>query len=314
MEICPVFIEQMPKIVDMRRYQVMEQSDFPDSMQAAITSLESRGHPFPGTQASRLDWTDGLNVPLIKDAKEAEILLWVGCGGALLERNQKVMRATGKLLHAAGVKFAILGREEKCCGDPARRMGNEFQFESLAKDNVATLNKYEVKKIVTTCPHCFNTLKNEYPHHGGNFEVRHHTEFFAGLVRQGRLRFSAASDKKIAFHDPCYLGRHNGIYDEPRALVRISSRVAPIELQRTRSTSFCCGGGGGMSFVEEPPAQRVNQERAREILATDADVVAVSCPFCLTMMEDGINARKGDREVRVKDVSELLAEALQPHP
>jgi len=313
MEVCPVFIEQMPKIVDMRRYQVMEQSDFPDSMQAAIMSLESRGHPFPGTQASRLDWTDGLNVDLIKDGKQPDILLWVGCGGALLERNQKVMRATAKLLQAAGVKFAILGREEKCCGDPARRIGNEFQFESLAKDNIATFNKYKVKEIITTCPHCFNTLKNEYPYQGGNFEVRHHTEFFADLVRQGRLKLSAESDKKIAFHDPCYLGRHNGIYDEPRSLVRISSRVAPVELQRNRSNSFCCGGGGGMSFVEEPPAQRVNQERAREILATDADVVAVGCPFCLTMMEDGINARKGDREMRVKDVAELLAEALQPH-
>jgi Fe-S oxidoreductase len=311
-EICPVFIEQMPKIVDMRRYQVMEQSDFPDSMQAAITSLESRSHPFPGTQASRLDWTDGLDVALIKDS-QPEILLWVGCSGALLERNQKVTRATAKLLQAAGVKFAILGREEKCCGDPARRIGNEFQFESLAKDNIATLNNYAVKKIITTCPHCFNTLKNEYPYRGGSFEVRHHTEFFADLVRQGRLKLSAESDKKIAFHDPCYLGRHNGIYDEPRSLVRMSSRVAPVELQRTRSTSFCCGGGGGMSFVEEPPAQRVNQERAREILATGADVVAVGCPFCLTMMEDGINARKGDREVRVKDVSELLAEALQSH-
>jgi len=311
-EVCPVFIEQMPKIVDMRRYQVMEQSDFPVSMQAALTSLESRSHPFPGTQASRLDWTDGLNVALIKDS-QPEILLWVGCGGALLERNQKVMRATTKLLQAAGVKFAILGREEKCCGDPARRIGNEFQFESLAKDNIAILNNYAVKKIVTTCPHCFNTLKNEYPYRGGNFEVRHHTEFFADLVRQGKLKLSAESDKKIAFHDPCYLGRHNGIYDEPRSLVRMSSRVAPVELQRTRSTSFCCGGGGGMSFAEEPPAQRVNQERAREILATGADVVAVGCPFCLTMMEDGIDARKGDREVRVKDVSELLAEALQPH-
>jgi Fe-S oxidoreductase/nitrate reductase gamma subunit len=314
MEICPVFIEQMPKIVDMRRYQVMEQSDFPDSMQAAVMSLESRSHPFPGTQASRLDWTDGLNVALIKDSKQAEILLWVGCSGALLERNQKVMRATAKLLQAADVKFAILGREEKCCGDPARRIGNEFQFETLAKDNVATLNKYEVKKIVTTCPHCFNTLKNEYPHQGGNFEVLHHTELFADLVRQGRLKFSAESDKQIAFHDPCYLGRHNGIYDEPRSLVRMSSRAPSVELERNRSTSFCCGGGGGMSFVEEPPAQRVNQERAREILATKADVVAVGCPFCLTMMEDGINARKGDREVRVKDVAELLAEALPPQP
>jgi Fe-S oxidoreductase len=309
-DICPVLIEQMPKIVDMRRYQVMEQSDFPDSMQAAITSLESRSHPFPGTQASRLDWADGLGVAQLKDCKTCEVLLWVGCAGALLERNQKVMRATARVLQAAGVNFAILGREEKCCGDPARRIGNEFQFEAFAKDNIAMFGKYGVAKIVTTCPHCFNTLKNEYPHFEGNFEVRHHTEFIADLVMQGKLQLSASSDKKVVFHDPCYLGRHNGIYDAPRNLLRAASRTTSLELERNRASSFCCGGGGGMSFVEEPPTQRVNQERAREVLDTQAEVAAVACPFCLTMMEDGINALKGERELRVKDIAELLAEAL----
>ena len=312
MEACPVFIEQMPKIVDMRRHLVMEEADFPDSMQEAISSLEKRGHPFSGTQATRVDWAEGLNVKHVNDAKDAEVLLWVGCGGALVERNQKVTRATAQLLAQAGVNFAIMGREEKCSGDPARRIGNEFLFEMLAKENVAKLNKYGVKKVVTACPHCFNTFRHEYPQHGGRFEVYHHSEYLAKLVSDGRLKPQTESDRTITFHDPCYLGRQNGVYDAPRTLVTISSRRTPVELERSREKSFCCGGGGGMSFVEEPPDQRVNQERAREILETGADTVAVGCPFCMTMLEDGINARKGSRDVRVMDVSELLWEASQP--
>ena len=312
METCPVFIEQMPKIVDLRRHLVMEEADFPDSMQEAISSLEKRGHPFSGTQATRVDWAEGLNVKHVNDAKDAEVLLWVGCGGALVERNQKVTRATAQLLAQAGVNFAILGREEKCSGDPARRIGNEFLFEMLAKENVAKLNKYDVKKVITACPHCFNTFRHEYPQYGGRFEVYHHSEYLAKLVSDGRLKPQTESDRTITFHDPCYLGRQNGVYDAPRTLVTISSRQAPVELERSREKSFCCGGGGGMSFVEEPPDQRVNQERAREILETGADTVAVGCPFCMTMLEDGINARKGSRDIRVRDVSELLWEASQP--
>ena len=312
MEACPVFIEQMPKIVDMRRHLVMEEADFPDSMREAISSLEKRGHPFSGTQATRVDWAEGLNVKHLNDAKDAEVLLWVGCGGALVERNQKVTRATAQLLAQAGVNFAIMGRDEKCTGDPARRIGNEFLFELLAKENVARLNQYDVKKVITACPHCFNTFRNEYPRYGGHFAVYHHSEYLAELVSEGKLKPLAESERKITFHDPCYLGRQNGVYDAPRALVKISSRQAPVELARSREKSFCCGGGGGMSFVEEPADQRVNQERAREILATGADTVAVGCPFCMTMMEDGINARKGSRDVSVMDVSELLWEASKP--
>jgi Fe-S oxidoreductase len=311
-EACPVFIEQMPKIVDMRRFLVMEEAQFPESMQEAITSLESRGHPFRGTQATRLDWTEGLNVRQISDAKDAEVLLWVGCSGALVERNQKITRATAQLLEKAGVKFAILGREEKCCGDPARRIGNEFLFETLAKENVEILNKYEVKKVVTACPHCFNTIKHEYARHGGKYQVYHHSEFIARLVAEGRLKPQTGLGKRVVFHDPCYLGRHNGVFDAPRHLVQISTGGALLEMVRKRASSFCCGGGGGMSFVEEPPGQRVNQERAREALATGADVLAVACPFCMTMMEDGINARKGERDVRVMDISEVLLQAVQP--
>jgi Fe-S oxidoreductase len=278
-------------------------------MADAVTSLESRGHPFKGAQDGRMDWADGLNVKTLADAateaREADVLLWVGCGGALLERNQKVVRATAQLLEKAGVKFAVLGREEKCTGDPARRIGNEFLFEMLAKENVETLNGYAVKTIVTSCPHCFNTFRNEYPHFGGSYEVFHHSEYLARLVSEGKLQPAAVSDKTVTFHDPCYLGRHNGVFDAPRQLVQISSRNV-VEMERNRAQGFCCGGGGGMSFVDEPKDQRVNQVRAQEAVDTGADVVAVGCPFCMTMLEDGVKARKGERDVQVMDVAELL--------
>lgn len=312
MEACPVFIEQMPKIVDMRRYLVMEEANFPASLQQAIMSLEKRGHPFSGSNATRLDWAEGLGVKQVSETKDAEVLLWVGCGGALVERNQKVTRATALLLEQAGVKFAIMGREERCSGDPARRIGHEFLFETLAKENVANLNKYAVKRVITSCPHCFNTFKNEYPQYGGLFEVYHHSEFLAKLVDEGKLKPLLQLKEKITFHDPCYLGRQNGVYDAPRQLVQISAAGKAIEMERSRAKSFCCGGGGGMSFIDEPASQRVNQERAREAIETGADVVAVGCPFCLTMLEDGINAGKGERDVRVMDVAELLWEAAKP--
>jgi len=214
------------------------------------------------------------------------------------------------LLEKAGVKFAVLGREEKCTGDPARRIGNEFLFEMMAKDNVETLNGYGVKKIVTSCPHCFNTFRNEYPQFGGDYEVYHHSEFLAELVSEGRIKTTAQNDKTVTYHDPCYLGRHNGVFDAPRRLVRISSRSV-VEMKQNRAQGFCCGGGGGMSFVEEPKDKRVNQERARQALETGADVVAVGCPFCMTMMEDGVNAKRGDRDVKVMDVAELLWQSVK---
>jgi Fe-S oxidoreductase len=310
-ETCPVYIEQMPKIVDMRRFLVMEEADFPDTMQDAITSMESRGHPFKGTQATRVDWTEGLDVKTINEAREAEVILWVGCGGALIERNQKVTRAIAQLLMQAEVNFAILGREEKCTGDPARRIGNEFLFEMLAKENTEKLNGYGVKKIITSCPHCFNTFRNEYPQYGGHYEVFHHSEYLAQLVADGKLAPTTKLEQQITFHDPCYLGRHNGIYDAPRTLVQISSKHSLNEVAQSRNNSFCCGGGGGMSFVEEPKDKRVNQARAQQLLDTGAEIVAVGCPFCTTMLEDGINARKGDREVKVMDVAEILLQTVK---
>jgi Fe-S oxidoreductase len=308
MEACPVYIEQMPKIVDARRWLVMEQAEFPESLQAVVTSLEQRSHPFPGTSYSRVSWAEGLGVKVmgeLADPAEAEVLLWVGCGGALVERNQKSTRALAQLLTEGGVKFAILGREEGCTGDPARRIGNEFLFEMLAKTNVETLNGYGVKKIVTSCPHCFNTFANEYPHLGGHYQVMHHTQMLSALVEEGKLE-PEANGHTVTFHDPCYLGRHNGVFDEPRELVRLTTRTKPIEMKRSREQSFCCGGGGGMCYVDEKPDQRVNQNRADEAIATGADVVAVGCPFCTTMLEDGVGARMGVRDVMVGVVSELL--------
>jgi Fe-S oxidoreductase len=311
MESCPVFIEQMPKIVDMRRFLVMEQSDFPETMQAAITSLESRSHPFRGTQSTRTDWTEGLGIKTGADIKDAEVILWVGCGGALIERNQKATRATAELLKMAGVNFAVLGKEEKCSGDPARRIGNEFLFQTLAKSNIDNLNRYDVKTVITACPHCFNSFKNEYPEYGGSFDVYHHSQYLAKLVDEGKLSAASALDKKITYHDPCYLGRQNGEYEAPRQLVQLSAKSPVIEMQQNREKGFCCGGGGGMSFVEEPADKRVNRERARQALDTGADVVAVGCPFCMTMMEDGINSIKGERDVRVMDIAELLLAATK---
>jgi Fe-S oxidoreductase len=247
MEACPVLIAQMPKIVDMRRHLTMEEADLPESLQAVVRSLESRGHPFPGTQASRIDWAAGLDIPEASSGANAETILWVGCAGALVDRGQKATRALASLLKRAGVPFAILGREEKCTGDVARRLGHEFLFEQLARDNVATLTRYGVKRIITACPHCLNTLRHEYPRLGGTYEVVHHSELLAQLVADGRLDPApAAPGVAVTYHDPCYLGRQNGILDPPRAVLRHATGTAPVEMAEHGTSSFCCGGGGGL--------------------------------------------------------------------
>jgi Fe-S oxidoreductase len=314
LEACPVYIEQLPKILDTRRFLVMEEADYPQTMADAITSLEQRGHPFPGAQFSRVDWAQGLDVPVlaeVSDRSSIDVLLWVGCANALLERNHAIVRSVATLLQDAGVRFAILGREERCTGDPARRIGNEFLFEQLATKNIQLLQKYGVKKILTCCPHCFHTRANDYPAFGGQFEVFHHATFLARLVAEGKLRPTAAAGSRVTYHDPCYLARYNGIVDEPRRLVRSATGARPAEMSASGLAGFCCGGGGGMSFAEEPADQRVNRERARQAVATGADVVAVACPFCMTMMEDGIGAVAGGREIAVRDVAELLRDAVK---
>lgn len=307
---CPVAIEQYTKIVDLRRYLVMEEAQLPRQMQEAVTSLEQRGHPFRGAQSSRTDWTDGVEAPLYDEVKDPEVLLWVGCGGALVERNQRTTRAVAQLLRRANVRFGILGHQESCTGDPARRIGNEFLFDTMARQNVETIDGSGATTVVTPCPHCFHSFKNEYPDFGGQWQVYHHTTYLAMLVGQGRLQLSESATESLTFHDPCYLGRHNGVTAEPRELLERVSGKKPIEMPRHGKQSFCCGAGGGMSFVDEPADQRVNLQRAQEALDTGVETVAVACPFCSTMLEDGLGAAGNDRNVQVKDIAELLWESM----
>jgi heterodisulfide reductase subunit D len=245
---------------------------------------------------------------LAAEGRQPEVLFWVGCAGSFDDRAQKVTVAFCKILQKAGVDFAILGQEESCTGDPARRAGNEFLFQMLAQQNVAVLNMYEVKKIVTTCPHCFNILKNEYPDLGGNYEVMHHTQFLQSLLAEGRLKIEGGNfkGKKITYHDSCYLGRANGVFEAPRSL--LSSLDANLtEMKRCRTNGLCCGAGGAQMWKEDEPGDlRINVERTEEALATGANIVAVSCPFCLTMLEDGVKAKDKQDEVKVYDLTELI--------
>jgi len=310
-EVCPIYIEHVDKIIDMRRNLAMERSQFPESVQEALKSLGTRGHPYRGTTAARTDWADGLGVKVFAEDGEIDILYWVGCSAALEDRNMKVSQATARILRALGINFGILGMEESCCGDPARRMGDEYLFQTICQSNIEILNGYNVKKILTTCPHCFNTLKHEYPQFGGNFEVIHHTQFFADLIRQGKLKPGGWGSQSIAYHDSCYLGRYNGIYEAPREIVAAISGLKKVELARCRANSFCCGGGGGHVWMEEEPDKRVNERRVEEIIKAGVDLVATACPYCLTMFEDGLKAKEVEGSIKAMDLSELVAASLQ---
>jgi Fe-S oxidoreductase len=307
---CPVYIEHIDKIIDMRRTLTMEKSQFPEAVREALKSLNTRGHPYRGTTATRTTWTEGLNIETVADAKDIDILYWVGCSAALDDRNIKVARATAKVLQAAGVKFAILGDEEACCGDPARRLGDEYLFQTLCRQNIEILKGHNVKKILATCPHCFNSLKYEYPQFGGDFSVNHHSQFFAGLIKEGRLNIKNPASLKAAYHDSCYLGRYNDIYNEPRAILGAVNKKN-VELPRRKTASFCCGGGGGHMWMEEAPDKRVNARRVEEIVKAGVECVATACPYCLTMLEDGLKAKQAEEKIRAKDLSELLAEVLE---
>jgi Fe-S oxidoreductase len=308
MEVCPVFIEHVPKIIDMRRQLVMEEGKIPATMETALRNLEGRGHPFTGAQATRLDWCKDLGVKVLAEGEEADYLFWVGCATALNPRSQKVARAFAKTMQEAGVDFAILGNDEHCTGDPARRMGNEYLFQTMARQNIDILQSRKVQKIVTTCPHCLNTLKNEYPQFGGNFQVEHHSTFLGKLIDEGKWTPKTEGAKtKVTYHDPCHLGRYNGVYDEPRQVVEASPGAELLEMNRNRSNSFCCGAGGGRMWAEEAADQRVGTVRAREAAATGADVIGVACPFCMPMLEEGIKTEQPPgREIKVLDIAELL--------
>ena len=312
---CPVTITYTDKIVELRRHLVLERSEFPKEAQTAFNGMERQGNPWNLPAADRDAWTGELDfeVPVLGAMDEAEraaveVLFWVGCAGSYEDRGKKVSRALAKLLREGGVTFAILGAEETCNGDSARRLGNEYLFQMLAQQNVETLNGYGVRKIVTNCPHCFNTLKNEYPDFGGTFEVMHGTELVARLVAEGRLTLTEALPKSISFHDACYLGRHNEVYDAPREVLAAIPGLTLKELPRSGRNGLCCGAGGGRMWLDEKIGTRINQARYEEIEGAGTDLVGVSCPFCMVMLGNAQTELSGKTEPF--DVLELAARAL----
>ncbi len=315
-EICPVHIEILDKILDMRRYLALMESNFPTELGTAFRSMENSGNPWGMSQGERGDWAaklDGVEVVEPGGAFDHEYLYWVGCAGSFDDKNKKVSVAMAKLMQRAGLDFAILGPSELCTGDPARRSGNEYVFQMLALQNIEALNGMGVRKIVTQCPHCFNTLKNEYPQYGGSYEVIHHSQLLDHLVASGQLSLANASlDERLVYHDSCYLGRHNDVYLAPRRVVGAIAGLEVVEAARNGNRGMCCGAGGARMWMEETVGKKVNDERSQELLATGATRIATACPFCLIMIDDGVKGQgKDDDEVRVGDISMHLLEAIE---
>ncbi len=306
---CPVFIEHTDKIYDIRRNLVMMESKFPAEVQTVFKNMENNASPWAFSAADRSAWSEGLNVKTMAEDSSVDVLLWVGCAGSYDDRNKKVLRAFASLLKKANVKFAILGTEEQCTGDPARRIGNEYLYQTLAKANIETLNRYEVKKIVTACPHCFNTIKNEYKDFGGHYEVHHHSQFIAQLIAQGKIKPTKTLDEAVTFHDSCYLGRWNNVYEQPRAVLQALPAINLLEMKSNHDQSMCCGAGGGRMFMEETIGKRINISRTEQALATRAGIVASSCPFCMTMLTDGVKSKDMQDKVKVMDIAELMDQA-----
>lgn len=309
-EVCPVTIEQVPRIVAMRQGQTLMAETYPKELNVALKGLERNGNPWGIGYDKRADWADGLNVRLMADDPDVDYLLWVGCAGSFDDRSKKVSTSLVRILQKAGVSFAILGTEEKCTGDFARRVGNEMLYQMMAQENIETLNSYNVKKIIAACPHCLNTLKHEYPQLGGNYEVIHHTEFIEHLVKTGRITLNRSLEGGLTYHDPCYLGRYNNVYDQPRGLLTSVSEDGLTELDRHGRESFCCGAGGGRMWMEETIGKRINLERAEEIAGNQISTVAVGCPFCLTMIEDGMKELGKEEDIRTRDIAELVADSM----
>ena len=314
-EQCPVDIEHVDAIVDMRRYEVLMESRFPSEAGLMLRNVENQGDPWGLGQSKRTEWTQALDfeVPVVTDTipDDVEYLYWVGCAGALDERARKGVQATARMLQRAGVRFAILGPKESCTGDPARRIGNEYLFQEQAKANIATLEGVGARKIIATCPHCFNTIKNEYPALGGNFEVIHHAELLDYLVREGKLVPGSGYRGTVTYHDPCYLGRHNRVFDEPRTVIDAIPGAHQVEMRRCRERGFCCGAGGARMWMEETIGTRVNNDRTLEAIGTGADVVSTACPYCMIMLDDAVRANGKEEEVRVLDLSQLVEESLR---
>ena len=308
---CPVLIEHVPTIVDMRRYLVMDEARVPATAQAALESMEMRGHPWRGTALERTAWMEGLgDVPIFDGSQE--YLYWVGCSGALVERNLPITQSVFRLLRESGSSFGVLGQEETCNGDPARRLGNEYLYQILAQQLAETFQQKGVQKVITNCPHCFNTFKNEYPQWGAHFEVLHHTEFLAQALAEGRLTPAHEVEASVTYHDSCYLGRLNGVYEAPREILAVIPGASVTEMERSRSRGLCCGAGGGNMWQEEVGERRVNHVRSEEAIATGAGEVISNCPFCIQMFEDGVPAVQPEEAGRIRpfDIAELLERSV----
>jgi Fe-S oxidoreductase len=316
---CPVDIEHIDHIDGMRRHQVLVESAFPTEAQTMLRNLENRGNPWGLPEAQRAEWMTELDfeVPVVDGVipDGVEYLFWVGCAGSLEDRAKKTTKAIATLLHQAGVKFAVLGPAETCTGDPARRLGNEFVYSMLAQQNVETLNEAGAKKVIASCPHCFNTISREYPQLGGNYEVIHHTQLLASLVADGRLTPVTPIDEKLTYHDPCFLGRHNKVFTPPREILDAVPGVKAEEMHRCKERGFCCGAGGARMWMEERIGKRINTERIEEALALDPDTISTACPYCMVMLGDAVNAKKASGEAKesleVIDVAQLLVRSVK---
>jgi Fe-S oxidoreductase len=315
-EQCPVTIEHIDKIVDMRRYLTMQEAAAPPEAQRAMTNIERAGNPWGEAASTRGDWAQGLGVPTLAQLPDAEYLYFVGCAASFDRRNQRVAKALAAILQAAGTSFAILATEETCNGDPARRMGNEYLWQLQAQQNIDTFGRYTVRKIIASCPHCFNTIANEYPQLGGNYEVVHHTQLLAKLVAQGKITPVTAVEEKITYHDPCFLGRHNKVFTPPREIMEQVPGVQAQEMHRCKNRGFCCGAGGARMWMEERIGKRINTERIDEALGTDPDTISTGCPYCLVMLGDAVAAKKASGEAKesleVVDVAQVLVRSIQP--
>lgn len=320
-EECPVLIDHLTSIIDMRRNLAMMESDFPQEVGTVFHNLENNESPWAFGSEAREEWieefrNDNPDSTLIKmseagDADNIDVLFWVGCAGAFDNRYRKVTKSFAKILSAAKIKFGVLGREEKCNGDVARRLGNEFLAQQFITANIETFRQYKIKKVVTACPHCLHSLKNEYKKSGIGLEVSHHTEYIRSLLQEGKIHVGEKLNEKITYHDSCYLGRYNSVYDTPREIINSIDGTELIEMKRNRSKGFCCGAGGGRMFMEETEGKRINIERTEEAINTGAGTLATACPFCMTMLSDGIKAKEKSGEISVKDIAEIVAEAIR---
>ncbi len=309
MDQCPVLIEHVPKILDMRRHLVLEESRMPKQAEQALRGIENQANPYGLSQQTRADWARELGVQFVKDRPDAEYLYWVGCAASFDDRARTIGTALVKILQAAGVDFAILGTEERCTGDPARRIGNEYLFQERARENVETLARYGVKKVIAPCPHCFNTFTNEYPNFGGHYQVIHHSQLIRDLLESGRITLTHPLDETVTYHDSCYLGRWNDIFAPPRDILEKIPGLKLVEMARSRSEGMCCGAGGGRMWMEEGQP-RVNHRRVRQAVETEASRVATACPFCLAMFDEGISAESLGGRLQVDDISVYVAAAL----